>query len=213
MDEFFKILRHFLTRDLVFLIGGGAVVAAFLYRFNRLPQPRDHLAAYLLLAGISYVVGYALQDGSHIIHLVNITTPRELGCLGKCLYNSFTRDKNKKWTDIKIDFDFDKARAAITKKRDIAQFERIVTLKQVGTTGGPCALMAAGLLLWKWLTCTGPQEALFERDTAIAAFLLGLILLALGRIKAAQQAEFLARASPHNSQSPGSLTYWRGPIW
>ena len=31
MDELFKTLRHFIARDFVFVIGGGVMIATFLY--------------------------------------------------------------------------------------------------------------------------------------------------------------------------------------
>ena len=61
MNELAKALKHFITRDILYLIGGGSVVCAFLYLFDRLTLSPMPTAFYYLAAGIGYAVGYASQ--------------------------------------------------------------------------------------------------------------------------------------------------------
>ena len=63
MGELVTALRHYIARDLVFLVSGGSVVATFLYVFSPVPILSGWpTISYVLAAGIAYVVGYAVQD-------------------------------------------------------------------------------------------------------------------------------------------------------
>lgn len=189
MDEFFKAVRHFIQRDLVYLVAGGAVLTAFLHRFGRLPSPQDHAVVFLLLAGIGYVTAYALQELFCLLGVVTTTMPRRLNWLTERLYNRYNRFTQKAWKPIEEDVDLEGREYALENKRRIVQFERIITFIQVGTTGFPCALLSGGLLLWRWIDSREP----FDLAVALGAFSLSGVLWGLAWIKAAQQSKFLER--------------------
>jgi len=187
MDEFFKALRHFITRDLVYLVGGGSVVASFLYTFDRLPTPNDHVVVYLLIAGISYVVGYALQDGFSFLPGFTTTTPRTLNRYQRFLYERYTRTR---WEEIPEATNFQQVENALRDERQTALLERIISLQQVGTTVGPCWLVSAGLLGVRWWFKGGGR---FGLALASASLFMGLVLAHLAWVRAGQQAQYLSR--------------------
>lgn len=76
----------------------------------------------------------------------------------------------------------------------LARLERIVMLKQVSTAGGPSFLLCAAMLLLKWYR----RGITFDGVLGVTAALIGLLLVVLGSLKAAQQAQFIAR---HNVPS------------
>ncbi len=188
MDEFFKALRYFLTRDIVYLIGGGSVVGSLLYRFDNVPKSNDHLLLFILLGGIGYVIAYALQDGLSLTPFITTVPPKHLEGIKKWLYERFTQES---WEDISPQVEFEQGRDAIKKEFDIARFERIVTHKQIGTTIGPCFLVCSAIFFWKWVL-DNPKEQ-FDIVVAISALFLGLLLVGLGWVKLAQEAKFLER--------------------
>lgn len=192
MGELVKALKHFVTRDLVYLVGGGAVLSSFLYLFDRLPLGAISTPLALLGAGISYVVGYAIQDGFSLTPLVTTQFLPKPPPLVQWLYQRFT---HREWKAIGEDLELAEWNDAIATTDDdwrVANYQRLITLKQVGTTGGSNGLVASVLLAIKAFLTGAPF------DIALAAGGLGLsvLLLGLGWIKAAQQTEFLARAGP-----------------
>ena len=195
MNDLIKELRHFIVRDLVFMIGGGAVISSFLYVCPRFrPQPADHFVVFLFLAGLSYVVGYAVQDGTNLLGITRIAPPRQLFCLVRACYERLT---GIPWEDIGHEVDFGKAeRCILPGTPDGIRLERIISLKQVGTTVGPCSLLSAITIL-VGNTRFGNYSDLLLSACATG---LGLLLVLLGRIKAGEQAKLLERVFKDGGQ-------------
>ena len=184
MDEILKGLRHFIARDLIYVIGGGAVVSAFLYLFNRLPASSDSWVLFGLLAGLGYFVAYALQDSLSLTPLITTTYVKNPNRFVRWLYERFTHET---WSTITVELD--EARERIADEGQLARLERIVTLKQVGTAGGPCIAMCSILFFARWWL---HQES-FDLVVAIVGVVLGSVLICLGWLKGAQQAQFVAK--------------------
>lgn len=150
MDELAKAFKDFIARDLIFIIGGSSVVLAFLYLFDCFhPYDRFPVPYYLIAAGIAYTIGYALQDFFCLTPLVKTTYlyPTPSNCFVQCLYSRFLR--GKPWADTQ-GLDLDRADDWIKEKpHQRAEYERIITLMQVGTTMGPCSLVSGVLVLLK----------------------------------------------------------------
>jgi len=187
MDELFKALRRFITRDLIYLVGGGSVVASFLYTFDRVPSPNDHVVLYLLIAGISYVVGYALQDASCLLPILPTAAPRRLNCYQRALYRWYTREQ---WQDIPDTTDFEQAEEGLKDERQIAWLERVTSLQQLSTIVGPCWFVSAWLVgvAW-WLR----GRSCFDLTLTLAALTMAVVLGHLAWVKAGQQAQYLHR--------------------
>jgi len=188
-EQFVRALRHFILRDSIFLAGGGSVVLSFLHTFGPMPSPTDHFTVFLLLAGISYVVGYALQDAICLLPWFTTAPAKMNRRLAEKrfsrLYRLYTGDL---WQEIPNDFDFESAEEQLNQAQTI-WLDRITVLQQVSTTFIPCCFLSSCLLFYD--AYKGSDG--FSAPLATAAFLLGVILVPLGRLKIAQQAQYLFR--------------------
>lgn len=198
MGELVKALGRFVSRDLIFVIGGGADVLSFLYLFNRLPSPCLPAAYYVLGAGLAYVVGYAIQDLSCIIGLSTMADYFEPNRFVRWLYRRFTAES---WSDIPS-FDTIVAQREVYANQTAAELlERVTSLRQVGTTMGPCALISSACLLTRALSSGQLHWRCFDIGLAVAAAVLGVGLVCLGWLKGAQQVRWLQAL-----QSQGSVS-------
>ena len=138
----------------------------------------------LLLAGIAWVVGYAVQDRASIVGIVTTAPVRRLRWPAKPAYRRLTGED---WQDIPTTIaDLNEATVAEGQPRE--EYERVVTLMQAGTAVGPCLLVSAILLLGKWWW---GQRADVDLALAVSTVLLGLLLILLGWVKAAQRSKLL----------------------
>lgn len=182
-DELIKAFRHFIGRDLAYLISGGAVMGAFLHLCNRLPGPEESWVLFFLLGGLAYFVAYALQDLSCLVGFVTTAYVSKPNRFVQWLYRRF---KHEPWS--KIEINVEKAHEEMADERHLLWLERISTFRQVGTTGGPCMALAGMLFFVRWYR-DGSQ---FDFSVSLAAVALGAILVALSWLKAAQEAQFIA---------------------
>lgn len=196
MDELFKALRRFITRELIYIIGGGSVVASFLYAFDRVPSPHDHVVLYLLIAGISYVVGYVLQDAFCLLPVLPTAAPHRLNCYQQTLYRWYTREQ---WQNIPDTTDFEQAEETLKDERQIAWLERITSLQQVCTTVGSCWFVSGGFLSGRWWFMS---RSGFDLTLTMAALSMAVVLAHLAWVKAGQQAQYLHRHKPWVTPNP-----------
>ena len=181
MDELLRAIRHFITRDLVFLVAGAITVGAFLYRFDRLPLGSVGLPLLLLAAGVCYVVGFTIQALASLLKLVTTEQLRVPGRFTRWLFHWLTGEV---WSDVPASID----RAAVRRSLgevEVARIERVVMLKQLCASVGPSSFLAGGIVLTRYLALSQP----FDLYLSIAAFLSGLVLIPLARLKAAQEAK------------------------
>lgn len=180
---------RFITRDINYLIGGGCIVASFLYSFGLLYFNSG--PAFLFAAGIAYVVGYAVHDWAGIVHLVSTVPVRQAPAQLQWLYRQLTQEQ---WNDVE---DLDLARAEDKlqlglQNNELAQFnyEKVISLMHVGTTMAPCCWISAALLLSKWIY--GGRQ-LFDGALTAVALAFGLGFYYLGWLKNMQWAQRLAQ--------------------
>ena len=189
MDQLFAALRRFLTRDIVFVIGGGALVGAFLHLFDRLPTTADSLILYALLAGLSYFLAYALQDSLSLTPLLTTTAVTNPTQFVRWLYRRYER---RPWQPVPAELDESYHR--FPNDEQWAEFQRIVTLQLIGTAGGPCLVGCSVLFLVRW--CIHCIQ--FDLALTVVSVWLGLTLVCLSWLKAAQRAQFVvAHTSGH----------------
>lgn len=184
MDELFKALRHFITREFAFILGGAIVLAVSLYCLNWLPTKDTPITYSILALGISYVLGFMTHGVARISNIVRATSPRTLPKFVEWLYSRY---KNKDWHDIPDNVDFWGVRDSITSERVLAEFDRIVTMKLYGTVVGPSCLISSVILLGRSLRIHNKTDLLL----AIVSAISGLLLIAIGWIKVAEQAAYL----------------------
>lgn len=192
MSELINALRQFLLRDIIFILGGSSVILSVFYSFHPSGIPDIPTPYYFLAAGVAYGVGYAVQDLSCILGLVTTAHYFEPCKLVKWLYYRYERSKWQQPTRFDphtIWIMIEQCASEETKGR----LERIVVLKMMGTTMGPCAIFSAVLLFVRWYRGKYPEAATFDLTLAIFAFVLGLGLVCLAWLKAAQQVYFMAR--------------------
>jgi hypothetical protein len=187
VNELVRALNRFVGRDLVYVVAGAAVVLTFLYVFGRLPKSGSEwpTAVYFLAAGIGYIVAYTIQDGCSVLRLVSTAPPYTAWSPLRWMYRRFTREI---WEDIPLGFTFDRAAANIPERQTV-EFGRNIMLMQIGTTGGPCGLLCAGLLAWK--VSHGPDHG--DVPLFAGVLVLSLLLIALGWLKVAQLGQLLRR--------------------
>jgi hypothetical protein len=176
-------------RDIVFIIGGGLVIFSLLHYFGHVQKILDlRWGFYLFIGGVAYVIGYAVQDGAGLLRIVTTRDYFKANWFVKFLYKRHT---GQDWKDIEP-FDSVKVRITIDEKasgRSIGRLERYNSLRQIGTTIGPCGLISTiifGLHLCK-------AKCGFEITLRVVAFILSLLLICLGWVKTAQYTQFLYR--------------------
>lgn len=157
MDELVKIIGNAITRDLIYIIGGSVISASSLYSFGLLNIPGEMpIGLQLLSAGIFYVLGYAAQEAFCLTGLVRTEHTATPPAVALWFYHRFT---SKDWEPISIErhaaatlaIDSEKVRLSERAKQKL---NRIVMLKQVGTTMSACGTVALVFLV-PHAFCTG----------------------------------------------------------
>lgn len=201
-----KHLEVFITRDIIYMIGGSCVIGSFLYASGDVypglvPKlmlalaRKEPIPLVLLAAGIAYVVGYALQDFCSIwgfVTTLDVLEPHPVvQRIVGFLYRRFT-GQDYKWRDLQAmardrdGFERKKKRAmALYLSNEDNRFEhqRTITLMQIGTTMGPCCLTSSCVVFWKYFARGKPP---FDLKLGLIVLAFGLIFIAAAWLKAAQ---------------------------
>jgi hypothetical protein len=192
-EAIIKAFTKFLYRDVVFALGGSTIIIAILYAFQKIPAPGSSIAAYkyIVAAGVSYAIGYAVQDLFSILGLVRTRAAVAPNTFCKLLYRWFERAPELPHEDFKSE-EYDKARHWLyqedTPQRYRYNHERTESLKQVGTVFGPCFAISGIILLIGYFSC---DKNGFDLGISVASFVLGVVLWSLGWLKVTQQAQYL----------------------
>ncbi len=184
MGDLVKAFERFITRDLMYVIGGASVIVAVLHVFGRIPAELGGWQG-LYAAGLGYVVGYVLQEVSSVVGIVSTKATKPMPATARWVYRRF---EGQTWPDDLgiVPAEFTKAKLKIDSTgspRIQARLERIIGLKQVGTTIGPAMLLVAlilaiGLLVgFTW----------FDVVLSGSALVIGVILVELGWLKNGQE--------------------------
>ena len=204
MGDIFKAFEKFLFRDVSFLLGGSVVLASIMYVFDKLPTADLPTFKMFIAAGVAYAVSYCLQDFLTMLRVVRTKAGLPPEWPGTLLYRSFDRraavsfeaneyDSAKRWL----------YEHAPQRFRD--DHERIESLKQVGTSLGPCFILAGIIRFFHEPVAVPP----FEIAVSIALFVLGIGLWLLGWLKVTQQAQYLIRN--FRATHPHALSVVTGP--
>ena len=190
MVELIKALGRFVARDLVFIVGGSTVILSTAYAFDR-RYPVDLPATYYLLgAAFAYVLGYAIQDLFGLTPILTMADYFQPNCFVRWLYRRFTREQ---WQDIPA---FDPYELDVTirarESAGLAFLERLVSIRQVGSTMGSCMLVAAIPVYLRAFSKEGDHTDLL---LAVSATVLGIGLICLSWVKAAQQMRYMTALS------------------
>ena len=185
MQELVKALGVFLGRDLFFVLGGVAVLVAFL----GLP-PKELPTPYaVVLAGFAYVVGFVTQELFSIARVVTTAPIFQPGRFTRWLYY---RHRQERWVQ-PGEFDLEKARERIDEALEAtrSRYERIVVLKQLGTTMGSSLIVSGVVVLLRSLWLHHDVGLPEPRCLGAISLGLGCVLLLLSRIQALNQMKVL----------------------
>jgi len=168
-------IRDFLRRDLAYIVGGGIVLNSFLYSSNRLPIDKIPLGFTMLGIGLSYVIGYEIQDIfsiSRIVTTAHVTKPNRFL---KWVYKRF---ENEPWEDLP-ECCFNDLGHALQSFNDNdlskAEYERTISHLILGATIGPCMFIASLFVFVKW--CLHPNFFFFFLFTLSLLSGCGLVVL------------------------------------
>ena len=192
MNEFVKSFRQFIYRDVFYLVGGSTVMVSYVYSFLNVDEiivylmTNPWLVVYFLV--ISFPVGYLVQFISNGLHLTTSDIPNDPGLLLKWLYKQF---RYTKYT-----INGKTARSHETKvyerlsleSRNLGRLERLVALKQMGTTLGPCFITAGLFILMKdFSSCLWLEN----RHILVPLLIGGILLTISGWLKVMDQADLI----------------------
>ncbi|MCK5272143.1 MAG: hypothetical protein KAJ52_06180 [Sedimentisphaerales bacterium] len=185
MNELLKALKQFVTRDIIYIIGGSAILFSFTYCFNIKITKNMPLIIQLFGIAMSYVIGYVVQELFCFMHCTRIyCSSFNPNGLIKKLYERYTRMEIGEITKIdNIEADIEIYKHPT--KNVIGIYERIITLKQVGTTIGPCLLFSSIFTLIHIFT--NGSSVGFDVALICCSITLGVILIFLGWFKYIQQ--------------------------
>ena len=186
MNEFVRSLRHFIARDVIYIVGGGTVLLSFLYLFDKIPEKDISTPYFLFVAGIAYVVGYAVQDGGSLIGLTTTSYSYRPGRF-TCFW--FETLQRRPFPKIPKEFNFHKKVQELydikNNEEFLSSFRRIINLLQVGATMGPSSLLSGGILGFK----AYETKTYFDFSLSAGAIIFGFLFIVHSWIKVAQRAE------------------------
>lgn len=204
MNELVKALSKFINRDIPYVMGGSAVILCFLYLFDIKIPKEFPLPITLLIVGIAYVLGYAIQDGISFTLITNtsmIVTPNKLM---KKLFKKWARE------DWNVPDDFDSIGVYLALYNDqkidvLAPIERIIFLKHIGTTMGASFLVCTILLGIKSVS----QPTALNISISTVTLIFSILLIFLGWLQVMQLNSTLYKLSSNNGKAEQGIK-WDG---
>src|ERR1051325_1866009 len=184
VSDIFNALEKYIFRDLSFMVGGSVLLSSVFYLFDKLPTGDVPAFKYFVWAGVSYAIGYSVQEVFTVLHLVRTKASFSPNRLGSLLFRLFDRERPRPVD--KEQYELAKGWLANAPERFRSDHERIESLKQVGTALGPCFLLAGFVLLGKSF-----HPIKLGYVVAGGLIILGLILILLGWLKVTQQPQYL----------------------
>ncbi len=185
MNELVKAMRHFIMRDLVYILSGGAVILSALHLFDQSPSPNDSWVLHGLLAGVGYFIAYAIQDMLCLTHLITTTHVKKPCGFIRLIYELYMHEK---WQEVNINID-EIVQTFGDDYETRYEFERLVMFQLIGTAGGSCMLACAALFFVRWVWYLEK----FDLFVTFVGAILGISLIILGWLKGAQRAQFMSR--------------------
>ncbi len=135
MKDFAATLEHIIMRDVMYILGGAFVLLSAIY-LSESACNTSFLCEGLTLSGISlflaiglsYVVGYVVQELMHMTPLVTVHAWSPPGPVGKFLFKWYTRND---WKEYKKNDDGDEFMFALhpyTKSEEDLRFSSDISL-------------------------------------------------------------------------------------
>ena len=188
MNSVIKALQQFLTRDLLYVLGGSSILLSIGWYFGLAVPEKSNNAILFFVIGIAYVIGYLIQE---LVSLTPILTTShfEPNKFISWLYQKFTNHElvlSEKMTNNTAFVEL----YSQMEDRQIQQIERTITLKHIGSTIGSNWLISSIFIVLKAMET---KENL-HTFVAIAISSASVFLLILAWIKGAQQMQMFSEA-------------------
>jgi hypothetical protein len=225
LDGLANLVKHFIIRDIIYAIGGGLLIMSIVYAAGALREELEFLGKAptvisLLLIGTSWAIGYAVSDGLGGVLPMLFMRKKEMATgsfsakggpkfwpfvrpdfidvpqeLPKRLFQSFSQQA---WEarDQKVTVDDVRAAAAALIDREFGSYHRTVLLRHLGTAVGACGLLASVITLVGVAYNHSPLGWWFS----IGGFLISVLLLMIGWIKALQQTHEINKEANRRKQ-------------
>ena len=180
-------LRGFITRDIMYLVGGGSVCATLLHISGQGLTTPYPTAIWLLAAGVAYGVGYAIQEILSLSRILTTGPVLEPGRIVKWLYKRFT---GQRWKDVdRLGWEAKQQKfEELASERTFAQFQRTIGLKHIGATLGANWLVS-GCALGTYVYRTESYKS--DLLLAVAVLVLALGLMIMSWVKGGQQTQYV----------------------
>lgn len=195
MNEFVKAFRQFLYRDTFYILGGVTILASYLYSFGPNQNFLTHdYANYplviLYVIGICYPIGYLSQALFNVLGFTTSSIPDSpatefLGFYKKFRYEDYEvegKDARKNETEV-----FDNLEQG---DPNLGRLERLIALKQMGTTLGPSFVTSGFMILAKSLIDRNWQQSV---QVHWPLLVLGTLLIVFSWVKVMDQAALVNR--------------------
>ncbi len=187
MDEIVKGLGKFLNRDLMYIIGGISFILsityAFGFSFNEIEPFTKNNVIIVFILGIAYVFGYVNQE---ILSLTPVLTTGQIknpNKFLKCIFRRFTKTEYTEIDD--IDYTFERIKLLKEfKEQELQDFERVISLKHIGSTIGSNWLMSSAILI---IRCIINGESYIVWMLTFYLLISSIALILLSWIKGMQQ--------------------------
>lgn len=192
MEEFIKAVENFITRDLMYILGGSILLSSLLVTFGHEESLLTFISTgsilqTILAFGFSYVVGYVTLEISRLIWII---PPIYKYRPSQIIQRSYSKFAGVNWINPPDDNPYDSVYELYSDAHDrvFIELQRLITLKHIGSTIGACSLIGS-----IFLAVYALRVDIDYIIIVIFLFVFSLLLLLAGRLKAAQQAQFMSR--------------------
>ena len=202
MGELIKVLGKFLTRDIFYIESGLLIAVSLLYvttdiqtqKLDELLAKYGNLSGWILaplilsLAVALWTMGYLVQETFSILRIATTKPVSNVGAVARFLYR---RIQNHEWGNAHTANIDDERRLVLKDPNEDPKLElqRIITLKHAGVTMGSSLVVVAAILFFHGLLRHITESSVI----AVISLLLGIILLAVGRVKLLEEMEYIHR--------------------
>jgi hypothetical protein len=191
MERSIRALGTFLTRDMIYVLGGFSVYMSFvtvsgqdvsIFLDDEIPG-----IALLFFLGLSYVIGFAVQELFSFLRLVTTSALFEPGRIVRFLYWCYVHEEWRPTESLDPYLACVKINEARLTPQTFNEIERTVRLLLFSATTGSCAVLSGLIFAYGALRTSD-----WSRGVDIVSILvLGVTLLLTNRVKAAQYRSFV----------------------
>ena len=186
INEIIKSLEQFITRDLTYITGGSTIIISFFYCYDYNYGNKIQMIFQIYAIAISYILGYVFQELFCFLHITRTNCSLyNPGWLVRKIYKLYVRkDLGKIKTFDQLEYEIKILQHS--SKDVVGEYQRIITLKQIGTTIGPCLVIASIFICIRVIR----TKSIIDIILLLQSLGIGMILISLGWLKLAQQCEY-----------------------